>query len=265
VSGSLGLPAGVRRLLAPNPSSMTGQGTNSYLVGEREVAVVDPGPASPAHVEALLAAAPPGGRVAAILVTHGHGDHTGAVAGLKARTGAPVLGHADLPGVDRPLGDGERLTVDGRELAVLGTPGHAEDHLCFWLSDARALFAGDLVAGVGTVVLSELPGTLGRYLASLQKLLALGPFTLLPGHGPAVPDGPAKVREYLAHRATREAQIVAALADGPATVEALVARIYRDTPTSLHAMAARNVRAHLELLEAKGQVQVTDGLWALLR
>src|SRR5205823_2092421 len=167
-------------------------------------------------------------------------------------------------GVERRLGDGETVDVDGRQLRTLATPGHAEDHLCFWLADARLLFTGDLVAGVGTVVLSDRPGSLGRYLASLEKVLALGDSTVLPGHGPTIPDGPAKLREYLEHRAMRERQIVAALADGPATVDGLVARLYVDTPANLHPMAARNVRAHLELLEERGRAQPDARAWRLL-
>jgi glyoxylase-like metal-dependent hydrolase (beta-lactamase superfamily II) len=257
------LPKMVRRVLAPNPGPMTGQGTNTYLLGEREVAVVDPGPADDAHTAVVLAAVPPGGRVVAILVTHGHADHLGGVAELKARTGAGLFGHRNLPGVEGVLDDGETLGLGGREIVAFTTPGHADDHLCFWLPDARLLLAGDLVAGVGTVVLSQTPGSLGRYLASLERLLTLGPFTLLPGHGPTIADGPARLREYLAHRAMREAQIVDSLRAGPATVDQLVARLYADVPVGLHPMAARNVRAHLELLEEKGRARVTGPEWTL--
>lgn len=258
------IPPGIRRVVAPNPGPMTGDGTNTYLLGEREVAVVDPGPASAEHTAAVLAAVPPGGQVAAILVTHGHGDHLGGAAALRERTGAELLGHRDLPGVERVLRDGETLGLDGREIVVLATPGHADDHLCFWLPDARVVFAGDLVAGAGTVVLSQTPGSLGRYLASLERLLALGASTVLPGHGPAIADGPAKVREYLAHRRMREDQIVDALRAGPLTVDELVAGLYAEVAPGLHPMAARNVRAHLELLEERGQARVQEDRWRIL-
>lgn len=253
----------IRRVTAPNPGPMTSAGTNSYLIGERAVALVDPGPASAAHADALLAAVPPGGRIVAILATHGHGDHADGLAELRARTGAAVFGHPALPGVERALADGEMLRVEGHELVALATPGHADDHLCFWLAGERVLFAGDLVAGVGTVVLSQTPGSLGRYLASLERLLSLGDFRILAGHGPEVADGPAKLREYLAHRAMREAQIVDALGAGPRSVDELVARLYADVPAGLHPMAARNVRAHLELLEERGLATSDGDRWRL--
>lgn len=254
----------IRRVVAPNPGPMTGQGTNSYLVGERAVALVDPGPQSAAHADALLAAVPPGGRIVAILVTHGHADHVDGAAELKARTGARLYGHAALSGVEAPLSDGDTLSVDGHALTALATPGHADDHLCFWLPSARVAFSGDLVAGAGTVVLSQTPGSLGRYLASLERLLALGESRILPGHGPEVEDGPARLREYVEHRAMREAQIVAALGGGPLAVDALVARLYADVPSGLRPMAARNVRAHLELLEERGRVRAREGEWRIV-
>jgi hydroxyacylglutathione hydrolase len=252
---------GLRRLVAPNPSPMTGDGTNTYLIGRTDVAVVDPGPAISDHVAAVLAALPPGGRVAAILLTHGHADHAGAVAALRQRTGAPVFGHAGLPDVDRPLEDGAGLDLAGERIEALATPGHADEHLCFWLPGPRVLLSGDLIAGRGTVVLSQTPGALSRYLASLERLRSLGRFALLPGHGPPIEDGASKVAEYLAHRAMRERQIVAALADGAATVDDLVARLYAETPPALHPMAARNVRAHLERLAELGQARQEGGHW----
>jgi glyoxylase-like metal-dependent hydrolase (beta-lactamase superfamily II) len=252
---------GVRRLVAPNPGPMTDEGTNTYLIGDRAVAVVDPGPADVDHVAAIIAALPPASHVAAILITHGHADHVGALAMLQARTSAPVYGHPDVRGVDRALGDGDRIEIDAVAIDALTTPGHADDHLCFWLPDRRALFSGDLVVGRGTVVLSQTVGALGHYLASLERLLALDSFLLLPGHGPPAPDGAAKVAEYLAHRRARESQIVAALSNGAATVDELVGRLYAATPTGLHHMAARNVLAHLERLADLGRAEQLGGSW----
>lgn len=258
---------GVRPVLAPNPGPMTGAGTNSYVVEDdsgRQAVVVDPGPDLPQHVEALAAMLGPR-RPVAVLVTHGHADHLGAAAALSARVGAPVLGHPSLPGVDRGLEDGAVVAVGTRRIEALATPGHADDHLCFWMPGERLLFTGDLVAGSGTVVLAESPGALGQYLASLRRLRALGPSTILPGHGPVVGDGGAKIDEYLAHRAAREAQILEALLrGGAADIASLVGRLYADTPPGLHPMAARNVRAHLDLLAERGIAAEADGRWRLL-
>lgn len=255
----------VRRVLAPNPSFLTGQGTNTYLIGTRQVVVVDPGPDIPAHADAIVAAAAEsGGRIVALLLTHGHPDHLGAAALLKERTGAPILGHVALPGVDRPLRDGDEIVLGDETIRAYDTLGHADDHLAYWLADDRLLFAGDLIAGTGTVVLSRAPGSLTRYLASLQRMHDLGPMTILPGHGPVVMDGRVKIKEYLEHRATRESQILDALLGGPATVERLVQRIYVETPRELYAMAAHNVQAHLEHLAALGRVVANGAEWRLV-
>jgi glyoxylase-like metal-dependent hydrolase (beta-lactamase superfamily II) len=244
---------------------MTGPGTNTYLIGERAVVVVDPGPDVAEHVAATLAAADAtGGHVVALLVTHGHADHLPAAYRIKEQTGAPILGHRQIPDLDRALADGETVSLGGETITSYETPGHAEDHLCFWLGADRMLFAGDLVAGLGTVVLSDAPGALTRYLASLERMGSLAPLTILPGHGPVVPDGLAKIQEYREHRAMRERQIVAALRAGPATVDLLVEQLYADTPPQLHAMAARNVRVHLDHLSAQGRALAVDGAWCLL-
>ena len=252
---------GVRRLVAPNPGPMTGEGTNTYVFGEVEVAVVDPGPDDERHVEAIVAALPPGAAAVTIFLTHGHADHIAAVPALRERIDAAVFAHDWLPGVDRVLGHGDRVKLGGGVVEAIATPGHADDHLCFWLPDRRLLFSGDLVVGSGTVVLSETTGALGRYLGSLERLRRLAPFTLLPGHGPVVTDGAAKVAEYVAHRAAREGAIAAALEGGAALVEEIVARVYAETPAELRAMAARNVRAHLERLVELGRASEQGGRW----
>jgi glyoxylase-like metal-dependent hydrolase (beta-lactamase superfamily II) len=268
------LPAGVQVILAPNPSIMTGPGTNSYLIAgsEGRCAVVDPGPDDAGHLETLARASAGLGGLAYILVTHGHADHAEGAAHLRALTGAPVLSWSreGVAATDRTVADGERIVVGGRVLRALHTPGHRYDHLCFLLEDAGALFAGDLVAGVGTVVIVPPEGDLADYLASLQRLLALDDLRcILPGHGPVIDDGPALLREYVAHRLLRERQVLEGLRAGLTTISALVARIYADVDPALHAWAGRTVAAHLLKLEREGRVTRApgapdEGPWALV-
>jgi glyoxylase-like metal-dependent hydrolase (beta-lactamase superfamily II) len=252
----------IQRVLAPNAGPMTGTGTNTYLVEQAgDVAVIDPGPDDSAHIEAILKAAEALGRITAVLVTHRHEDHLPAARPICARTGAPLLGHADLPGVDRAVSDGEAC-FNGLE--ALTTPGHTRESLCFWDRSERALFTGDLVAGAGTVIVDDQPGALGQYMGSLERLLALDPRTIYPGHGAVVEDGVGKLREYLAHRRQRETQVVGALAArGPSTVDDLVSAIYTDVAPGLVPMAARNVRAHLEKLVNDGRVTERQSRWQL--
>jgi len=238
---------------------MTLTGTNTYLVGNGsgELAVIDPGPDDPAHVAAIFQAAEPLGTITAVLVTHRHADHLPAAETICARTGAPLLGHADLPGVQRALGDGEPAFGG---LRALETPGHTRESLCFWDPRVGALFTGDLVAGLGTVVLDDQPGALGQYIASLERLISLVPRTIYPGHGPMVSDGVGKLNEYLQHRRQRVQQVIDALsARGPSTVEELVGAIYVDVAPNLVEMAARNVRANLEKLATDGSVMSVPG------
>ena len=248
----------IERVLAPNPGPMTGTGTNTWLVSDAagQVAVIDPGPDEPAHVEAILAAAARHGPIAAVLVTHRHLDHLPAARPVCERSGAPLLGHPDLPGVGRGLGDEEVCFGD---LRALHTPGHTTDSVCLFDPRSGALFTGDLVAGAGTVVVDDAPGGLAQYMASLERLAALGPRTIYPGHGPIVEDAPAKLDEYLRHRRQREQQVLDGLAHGPASVDALVARIYTDVAPNLVPMAARNVRAHLDKLARDGRASPLGG------
>lgn len=243
---------------------MTGPGTNTYLVGGEDLAVVDPGPDIPQHVDAILAAArEAGGRIVTSLVTHAHRDHLPAAYRLREQNGVSISGHRDLPDVDNVLKDGDEIRAGSFRLVALDTPGHADAHLCFWNEENRLLFTGDLIAGAGTVVLAGTPGSLSRYRASLHRVEALGPSIVLHGHGPIVPDGLSKIREYLAHRAERDQQLLDTLRSGPATAEALVRRLYVDTPPTLYPMAERNVRAHLEWLAGLGLVQQDGEAWSL--
>lgn len=255
---------GISRLLAPNPSPMTGDGTNTYLVGDTDIAVIDPGPALAQHLDAIISeVARRDGRIVALLVSHAHQDHLPAAYALRERTGAPILAHSRIPGLDRVLADGESIAVGSYKFVAYETPGHASEHLCFWMESQRLLFTGDLIAGAGTVVLSEGPGALSAYLSSLRRMAALGQSTILPGHGPVVPDGLGKIEEYIAHRADRDRQILKALREGPLTVDTLVKRVYRETPPALHAMATRNVSSHLERLAESGEVEARGNVWSL--
>jgi hydroxyacylglutathione hydrolase len=244
----------IQRVLAPNPGPMTLTGTNSWLIddGAGHVAVIDPGPADePAHLEAVLRAAEPLGQITTVLVTHRHLDHLPGATPLCAETGAALVGHRDLPGVQRPIADGD--TAFG-PLRALETPGHTRESLSFWDAAERALFTGDLVVGTGTVVLDDQPGALSDYLASLERLLALQPRTIYPGHGPLVEQGAEKLSEYLSHRRERVQQVLDALrTHGPSTVDQLTRAIYTEVPANLIPMAARNVRANLELLVDQGK------------
>jgi glyoxylase-like metal-dependent hydrolase (beta-lactamase superfamily II) len=250
----------IQRVLAPNPGPMTLTGTNTYLVGDGSgnLAVVDPGPDEPpAHLTAILDAARPLGTITTVLVTHRHGDHLPAALPLCERTGARLVGHADLPGVQRPVGDDELCFGP---LRALVTPGHTRESLSFWDPTDGTLFTGDLVVGTGTVVVDDQPGALAQYLASLERLLALAPKTIYPGHGPLVEDGVGKLREYIGHRRQRLQQVLDALAArGEATVDELVAAIYTDLAANLIGPAGRNVRANLELLAAEGKVAPASG------
>jgi len=254
----------IQRVLAPNPGPMTLTGTNTYLVGNGsgQLAVIDPGPDDPAHVAAILEAAELLGDIAAVLVTHRHLDHLPAAEAICARTGAPLLGHADLPGVQCVLRDDEPAFGG---LRALETPGHTRESLCFWDPEASDLFTGDLVAGTGTVVLDDQPGALGQYIASLERLVSLAPRTIYPGHGAVVQDGVGKLHEYLQHRRQRVQQVVDALtARGPSSVEELVRAVYIDVAPNLVDMAARNVRACIEKLASDGiVVSAPGGRWQM--
>lgn len=252
------LPAGVELLLAPNPSLLTGPGTNTFLVtdGERGCACIDPGPADEGHLARIAAAAARHGGLRDILITHGHPDHVEGAARLRQLTGAPIWAWAreGVPDADRLLPDNAIVSVGRRVLRALHTPGHRFDHLCFLLEDAAALFAGDLVAGVGTVVIAPPEGDMLDYLASLRRLLEIDLKVILPAHGPQIDEPRALLEQYIAHRMERERQVLAGLAAGPATVGALVAIIYADVDPRLHPLAAQSVTAHLLKLEREGRV-----------
>ncbi len=253
----------VRRVLCNNPGMMTGPGTNTYLIGQDEIAVIDPGPDDADHLDAIAAAG--SGRIKWILCTHTHGDHSPGAAGLKERTGAEVLAFADRDGLvcDRHLVDGD--TIEGTEftLRAIHTPGHASNHLCFLLERDRLLFSGDHVMDGSTVVITPLDGDMGHYLASLARLQEWRPAlkAIAPAHGHVITDPKAKLDDYVAHRLEREAQVLTTLqgvgADGADTAE-LVAAIYTDVPEFLWPVARFSVWAHLRKLADEGTAQAID-------
>jgi glyoxylase-like metal-dependent hydrolase (beta-lactamase superfamily II)/8-oxo-dGTP pyrophosphatase MutT (NUDIX family) len=266
----------VIRVTADNGSVMTGPGTNTYLVGgtgAERWAVIDPGPALDAHVDAIVAAAP--GPIDRIFVTHTHKDHSPAALALKERTGATVLGLAPLHrewqdgtfAADVTLHGGERIALaDGTHLAVVHTPGHASNHLCYLLEEEKTLFTGDHVMQASTVVINPPDGDMAAYVASLRAVAALDLDWLAPGHGFLMAEPRAAIEAIVAHRLKREAKVVAALAElGPAPAERLLAAVYADVPLHLHAMAMRSLTAHLLKLRDDGAAVESAGDWSLVR
>jgi glyoxylase-like metal-dependent hydrolase (beta-lactamase superfamily II) len=271
----------VTRILAPNPSPFTFEGTQTYLVGSSDLAVIDPGPAEDAHLEALISAIA-GRRVRAIMCTHTHRDHSPAAAPLAALTGAPIIGCAPLTmeddgpradaafdadyAPDRVLRDGDAVTGEGWALRALATPGHTSNHLCYALEAERALFTGDHVMGWSTTVVSPPDGDMSDYLASLDLLLQRDDVIYYPAHGEAIPEPRRLVRGTLGHRRMREGQIMRHLERHErAAVTEMVAAMYAGLNPRLHGAAGRSVLAHLIDLERRGRVAregaLENALW----
>jgi glyoxylase-like metal-dependent hydrolase (beta-lactamase superfamily II) len=270
----------VRRIVAENPSKYTYLGTGTYIVGQGDVAVIDPGPALDAHRDAL-AAALSGERVRAILVTHCHGDHSPLSKWLKEESGAPTYAfgpHGALPepedqdGEMKPeevtdiefepdvrLADGEVVAGDGWTFTALHTPGHTSNHLCYALAEESTVFTGDHVMGWSTTVISPPDGNMGDYIESLRKLLGRDDAMLRPTHGGPVTDVRPYLEAYLAHRLEREASVLRVVRDGLTQIPDMVAVLYADVREELHKAAGRSVFSHLVKLVNEGQVAVADG------
>lgn len=268
---------GLRLLLAPNPSAMTLHGTNTYLVGEGEIAVIDPGPPDRAHLAALLGKLGPGERISHILVTHAHLDHSALARPLAEATGARIYAFGDATagrsaqmqalvgqidggeGVDATfapdicLQDGASLAGRGWHLTALHTPGHMGNHLCFRWGDI--VFSGDHVMGWASTLVSPPDGDMNAYMSSLGRLENEGARWLLPGHGSAITTPTVRIAELRAHRLDREAQILRTLAKGASNCARITAELYTDTAPRLQAAARRNVLAHLIDLQARGLVR----------
>lgn len=277
---------GLRRILAPNPSPMTYRGTNTYVLGAKDLAVIDPGPASDAHLEAILDAVGPGQRISHILVTHTHLDHSPLSRPLAARTGAPVLafggpfaGRSPVmqrlaksglmgggEGVDadfkpdQTLAHGDTVDGDGWQLRALHTPGHIGNHLSFAWEDA--CFVGDHVMGWASSLVSPPDGDLTDFMASCDTLERETWRVFFPGHGAPIGDPAARLAWLVAHRQGREAAILDALTQGSADAMTLARQIYTDTPAVLLDAAARNVLAHLVDLVGKSRVTPVGTLTA---
>jgi glyoxylase-like metal-dependent hydrolase (beta-lactamase superfamily II) len=250
----------VRRILAPNPNVMTGPGTNTYLVGIDEVAVIDPGPDDDGHLDAILGCG--GDRIRWVLCTHTHADHSTLAPKLAERTGAEILAYDSRDGldVDSRLGDGDRLDGTEFRLTALHTPGHASNHLCFLLEQESTLFSGDHIMEGSTVVIAPPDGDMTAYLDSLHRVRKLRLRAIFPGHGDVVEDPAAKIDEYVTHRKAREAAVAEALRKaGSATIEELVTAVYTDVPEDRYPIARYSLWAHLQKLAAEGAAK-GDGL-----
>ena len=273
------LSDGLRRVLAPNPSPMTYRGTNTYLLGERDIAVIDPGPDDPQHLEAILAALHPGQRISHIIVTHAHLDHSPLARALSARTDAPVYAYGDYlagrsaimqrlsaqglagggEGVDAQfvpditIADNEVVTGDGWQVRALWTPGHFGNHLSFEWGDA--IFTGDLVMGWASSLVSPPDGDLTDFMRSCESLQGRAAKTYHAGHGAPVTNPAERLEWLIAHRRSREAAILEALTSAAGTSRDLAERIYTETPAALMGAAARNVFAHLVDLAGKSKVK----------
>jgi glyoxylase-like metal-dependent hydrolase (beta-lactamase superfamily II) len=268
------LEPGIARVLAHNPSAFTYTGTQTYLVGQKQVAVIDPGPDEPEHVDAIVDAV--GDReIVAILCTHTHRDHSPAAAPLAERTGAPIIGCAPLAletvgpradasfdgdyQPDRILEDGDSLDIDGRALTAVATPGHTSNHLCFDWGDA--LFTGDHVMGWSTTVVVPPDGDMAAYMASLDKLRQRRDRIYFPAHGPPVTNPDQYVRHLLGHRMQRERQILNLVSERPREIPDIVAKAYPGLDPRLTAAAGGSVYAHLLDLQRRGVVVQDGELW----
>lgn len=268
----------IRRVIARNPSAFTFHGTGTYILGRGQVAIVDPGPELAEHVDALLDAVR-GETVTHILVTHTHLDHSPAVKAVQAATGAPSYafgphgtrpedeaseGGADYDFTpDHLVGDGDVITGNGWSVEALHTPGHCSNHLCFRLREEDALFCGDHVMGWSTSIVSPPDGNMADYMASLEKVGKFGASRYFPTHGAPIEDPEPYVKALLAHRHEREAQIMAELAAGPATIAEMVPRMYAAVDPKLYPAAARSVLAHLIHMVETGRVKADGDVYRL--
>lgn len=252
----------VGRVLGLNPGMMTGPGTNTYLIGRRDPILLDTGAGVPEYMNGLTGYLAERGwtQPSRVVLTHRHRDHLGGVAHLRERyrglhVGKLIHRDADLPEGIETLRDGQTIEGDGATLVAIHTPGHASDHLCYYLPEENAVFTGDVVLAGSTTVIPAEDGDLLDYMSSLKRLQQLGVRRIYPAHGPVVEDGPALIAEYIEHRLLRERQILEVLGDGPSTIPAIVERVYAAVPKNLHAMAGQSVASHLKKLAREDRVR----------
>ncbi len=265
----------VATVLGYNPGPFTGPGTNTYIVGAgRRPLLLDTGAGVPLYEELLphaLREVSSSRELECVVCTHAHPDHIGGVRQVRRRFGELAVLKKPWPGKDevadapiRAIDDGAVVRAEGATLRAIYTPGHAPDHLCYYLEEEKALFTGDLVLGAGTTVIPDDAGDLGQYMVSLHRLLELDLALIYPAHGPVIRNPRQKIEEYIAHRELRERQVLDALGGGPPLEPMqIVKKIYLDVPEYLHAAAANSVRAHLKKLRNEGRVVEHDSRWSL--
>ena len=269
----------VATVLGQNPSPFTGPGTNTYLLGTgRRPILLDTGQGVAVYPDLLARALKElsdTDQIDRIVLTHAHVDHIGGVPQVRERFGGrgksgaiealkkPWPGHDEAGEPLTPIEGGAEIEGEGVTLVAIFTPGHAPDHLCYYLREERALFTGDVVLGAGTTVIPDDSGDLAQYMDSLGRLLELDLKVIYSAHGPVIREPVKKIREYIAHRELRENQIIGALKDGPLDAMRIVKRIYTDVPEYLHQAAASSVRSHLKKLRNEGRVGEHENGWSL--
>ncbi len=257
-------------ILAPNPSIMTGPGTNTIILGggAQGALVIDPAVDDSAYLDAVVQAGAERGGIRRILITHGHPDHVGGAVALRDRLGVYIYAFSrqGVPVADEEIADGTIFPAGDDMLQAMHTPGHRFDHLCFLLRKRRTLFAGDLISGITTNVIAPPDGDMLDYINSLTRLQEIEIAEIVPAHGPSIADAQAKIAEYIDHRMLREQQVMQVLEELPpgATIPELVPLIYQDVDPKLHPIAAWTVEAHLLKLEREGLVERQGGGWVLV-